>query len=299
MSLCCQYCDEFLEYRISLGLSINTTKRYVFDLSRYLKCNYNDEENLTKDMVMSWCVQKESKKNSSFSRRVSAIRQYTVYLYSMGYSNFILNTDFLPKATRYILYIFTDEDLLGIFNLAVQRSNRDKNSLKKLIISVVFRLIYFCGLRPNEGRELRIEDVDLIKGSILIRKNKTHKERIIPMADDVTNMIKDYLIKLYKMRENAVYLFPSKVNDCYKSKWLREEFLKLWNESKNPTNTARIRVYDLRHRWATAVMTKFINEGEDLLNILPYMSAYMGHSSFEETAYYIHLLPENYYTKIF
>lgn len=40
-------------------------------------------------------------------------------------------------------------------------------------------------------------------------------------------------------------------------------------------------------------MTKFINEGEDLFNVLPYMSSYMGHSSFEETAYYIHLLPEN------
>ena len=36
-------------------------------------------------------------------------------------------------------------------------------------------------------------------------------------------------------------------------------------------------------------MMKFIDEGEDLNNILPYMSSYMGHSSFEETAYYIHL----------
>lgn len=293
MSLCWQHCDEYLEYRIGLGLSINSTKGYVFDLSRYLKDNYNDKENLIKDMVMPWCVQRESEKSCSFRRRVSAIRQFTVYLYSMGYSNFILNIDFLPKNTRYIPYIFTDEDLLGIFNLAIQRSKEDQNSLKKLIISVIFRLIYFCGLRPNEGREVRIEDVDLIKGTILIRKNKTHKERVIPMADEVTDMVKDYLIKLYKMQKNAVYLFPSKTNDCYKSKWLREEFLKLWNETKNPTNTARIRVYDLRHRWATAVMTKFINEGEDLFNVLPYMSSYMGHSSFEETAYYIHLLPEN------
>lgn len=39
-------------------------------------------------------------------------------------------------------------------------------------------------------------------------------------------------------------------------------------------------------------MMKFIGEGKDLNNILPYMSSYMGHSSFEETAYYIHLLPD-------
>ena len=30
----------------------------------------------------------------------------------------------------------------------------------------------------------------------------------------------------------------------------------------------------------------------EINNILPYMSSYMGHSSFEETAYYIHLLPD-------
>lgn len=62
MSLCWQHCDEYLKYRIGLGLSINSTKGYVFDLSRYLKDNYNDKENLIKDMVMPWCVQRESEK---------------------------------------------------------------------------------------------------------------------------------------------------------------------------------------------------------------------------------------------
>ena len=61
---------------------------------------------------------------------------------------------------------------------------------------------------------------------------------------------------------------------------------------KEPSNLARVRVYDLRHRFATTLMMKFLEEGKDLSNILPYMSSYMGHSSFEETAYYIHLLPD-------
>ena len=69
-------------------------------------------------------------------------------------------------------------------------------------------------------------------------------------------------------------------------------FLKLWKATKEPSNMTRIRVYDLRHRFATTLMMKFLDEGEDLNNILPYMSSYMGHSSFEETAYYIHLLPD-------
>ena len=53
-----------------------------------------------------------------------------------------------------------------------------------------------------------------------------------------------------------------------------------------------MRVYDLRHRFATAVLMKWIDRGEDLYTALPYLSAYMGHSDYKDTAYYIHLLPE-------
>lgn len=91
---------------------------------------------------------------------------------------------------------------------------------------------------------------------------------------------------------NSLYLFSSPRLDSYKSTWLRTEFLKLWEAIKEPSNLARVRVYDLRHRFATTLMMKFLEEGKDLSNILPYMSSYMGHSSFEETAYYIHLLPD-------
>lgn len=53
MSLCLQYCDEYLEYRIDLGLSINTTKVYVFDLSRYLK-DVNVNINFAKNVSLSF-----------------------------------------------------------------------------------------------------------------------------------------------------------------------------------------------------------------------------------------------------
>jgi hypothetical protein len=38
---------------------------------------------------------------------------------------------------------------------------------------------------------------------------------------------------------------------------------------------------------------KWLNEGEDINAKLPYLSAYMGHVNFADTAYYIHLLPDN------
>lgn len=183
-------------------------------------------------------------------------------------------------------------NLADLFNIAIRISIQDPKSYKKLVISIIYRLIFYCGLRPNEGREIMISDINLNNQTIFIRKNKTHKERIIPISDDISEMIKDYMRKASLFEMNSPYLFSSPKFDCYKSTWLRTEFLKLWEEVKDTSNTARVRVYDLRHRFATTLMMKFIDEGKDLNNILPYMSSYMGHSSFEETAYYIHLLPD-------
>jgi integrase len=89
------------------------------------------------------------------------------------------------------------------------------------------------------------------------------------------------------------YFFPSTDDSPYPAKWLTQQFKKIWDSVKPAQNSANVRVYDLRHRFATAVMMKWLDEGADLYAKLPYLSTYMGHAHFEATAYYIHLLPEN------
>lgn len=292
MKYCWEYTDDYLEYRSSCGLDTKNPRWYIKDFSRYLKDNYPNETIITKKMVIPWCIARPTEKSYSFKKRMSTLRQFTIFIYSIGVCEFILDTSFTPKAERYIPYIFTDQELTDLFDTAIRNSVQDPSSYKKLIISVIYRLIFYCGLRPNEGREIMISDINLNDKTIFIRRNKAHKERIIPISDDVNEMIKDYMRKASVFKMNSPYLFSSPRLDSYKSTWLRTEFLKLWKAIKEPSNMTRIRVYDLRHRFATTLMMKFLDEGEDLNNILPYMSSYMGHSSFEETAYYIHLLPD-------
>ena len=138
-----------------------------------------------------------------------------------------------------------------------------------------------------------VDDLNIDNKTLFIRKNKNHKERLIPIADDVCEMMNDYLSDLFEYDPSSKYLFPSPDGKPYKAKWLRSHFKALWEETRDPSNTSRVRVYDLRHRWASAMMMKFLNEKEDLFVILPYMSSYMGHSNFEDTAYYVHLIPDN------
>lgn len=54
------------------------------------------------------------------------------------------------------------------------------------------------------------------------------------------------------------------------------------------------RIQDFRHVYAVHCLKKWVLEGKDLSVCLPVLKTYMGHSSFEETAYYLHLTVEEF-----
>ena len=54
----------------------------------------------------------------------------------------------------------------------------------------------------------------------------------------------------------------------------------------------RLRPYDFRHGFASSVLQKWLDEKKDLYTMLPYLRAYLGHEHIEDTAYYIHVIPE-------
>ena len=291
MKYCWEYTSDYLEYRKSIGLDDRNPKYFITIFSQYLKDKHPQETHLTKEMTMPWCVRKDSEKSYSYRGRMSVLRQFTFFLFGLGVSDFILDTSFLPKAEKYIPYIFKDEELIKLFNFFINKSKEDPKSIGKKELSIIYRLIFVLGLRPNEGREIKLDDINLEENYILIRKNKTHKERIVAMSDDIVQMLKEYLEYRLSIYPHSEYLFPNKNGNCHDRKWLSDNFREAWKCTKSAENSARVRVYDLRHRFATTLMMKMADEGKDLYNLIPYMSAYMGHAHFDETMYYIHLLP--------
>ena len=112
------------------------------------------------------------------------------------------------------------------------------------------------------------------------------------MAEDVTELCSEYISKRDLLFPDSEYLFPSSNGSSYSAKWLTRHFLLLWKQAFPQDQHKRVRVYDLRHRFATAVLMNWLDREEDLYTALPYLSVYMGHSDFRDTAYYIHLLPD-------
>lgn len=280
-----------LDYKEILGFSRRTYEGYINDFQKYFTMAGHTE--FTAETVLPWCEKRSTETPEGFRRRITPVRELSKYICAMGYAGYVIPTSIFPITHRGIPYIFTDSELQSLFTESDKEPYCKASPCRHLIVPVIYRLIYFCGLRPNEGRELKRSDFNYKNKTLYIRKNKAHRERLIPMSEDVAIMCQRYLEKSRVAFPDTEYLFPSPTGEPYQRKWLTNTFLRLWDASKPAGNNAKVRVYLLRHRYATAVFMKWLDEEVDLYARLPYLSSYMGHANFEDTAYYIHLLPDN------
>jgi len=116
------------------------------------------------------------------------------------------------------------------------------------------------------------------------------------MSDDMTALARSYAAMRDAARPDSEYFFPTQNGGPYTAAWMQGKFKKAFAASKPDVPKdllPSVRVYDLRHRFATAILNRWLDEERDLSSRLSYLQAYMGHKQLEATAYYIHLLPEN------
>ena len=71
-------------------------------------------------------------------------------------------------------------------------------------------------------------------------------------------------------------------------------FARIWDEAglARPSDGRQPVPYDFRHHFAYACIERWRIQGKDVHAMLPYLSRYMGHASFDSTYYYIHTSPD-------
>jgi integrase len=167
-----------------------------------------------------------------------------------------------------------DEELQILFHAIDSVPANHEAPNRELIVPVLFRMMFCCGMRPAEPLHLKREDVDLSSGDILVRESKRKKDRHITMSDDLLNLCRKY-DTFIGVRE---WFFQKWDGGPFPTYWMRNQFRICWRNSEllkrgNP------RPYDLRHNFATRTLMRWVDEGKDVMALLPYLSAYMGHNT--------------------
>ncbi|MCL2796855.1 MAG: tyrosine-type recombinase/integrase [Firmicutes bacterium] len=286
---------DFHNFRVKRGFSEVTYKGSLRSLDAYYAKKYPDLEVLTREAVLAWISDQNSAVDVLAINSI-AIRQFAEYLHAMGKEAYILPAAFLPRSKRMTPYIFSDAEIKALFYAIDTMPISANNAFEHHVAPILFRLMYTCGLRPNEAYDLTTESVNVETGEIFLKHTKGHKERIVVMSDDMLVLYKDYLKKLAIYMPRATYAFPFKKDIPFNGDQATYILRKCWAHANSHVPAQElpcIRPYDLRHRFASAVLSKWVSEGCDINAKLPYLRTYMGHDDIALTAYYIHLIPDN------
>ncbi|WP_305117472.1 tyrosine-type recombinase/integrase [Acutalibacter muris] len=286
----------FVDYKNSLGHSYEESCRILWKFDTFCCDKFPEKNHFDRDIAMAWLEMRETEGRAGHRNRIMVLREFARYLNAVGEKAYLIPIAMTTKGPRYIPHIFTTSEITAFFYGADHFVPHEKAPARHLVIPVFYRLLYCCGLRPSEARLLRKENVELVRGVLYIEESKGHKDRAVVVADDLLRLMRNYLLKVTSIYPNCPFFFPRYDGMGAYSKLWTEEMFWLCFQMGGITrfDGPKPRVYDFRHTFATECICRWMREGKDVDAMLPFLSAYMGHARFEDTAYYIHMIPDFY-----
>ena len=282
----------FIDQKRAFGYTYsNISDPRMFD--RMCAEQFPGETSLTADICTAWAVLRGKELAKTSAGWSAFIREFARYLLRNGEQAYILPLwATAQKGQRYIPHIYSRTELNDMWRTFDGIQPTKAYPAAHLVLPTLVRLLYCCGMRPGEALRLKINDVNLSSGKIMIEEAKGNKDRIVMLADDVLDLCCNFNAQIQAYFPCRSFFFAKNAADPCDYRWLGWMFRKLrenLNIESNSNNPPRI--YDLRHTFATHRLYKWMREGRDLYAMMPYLSAYMGHAKLTETFYYVHLVP--------
>lgn len=159
-------------------------------------------------------------------------------------------------------------------------------ALRLLKHRVLLALLYGCGLRCFEVRNIKLSDLDFDRKMLHVRKGKGKKDRYLPLSDILIRGLKAYI----EAEQPQVWLFNGKpegqAGGDFDSRYSQRGVQWVVNQAKKKAGIIKeMNVHTLRHTFATHLL-------EDGMNIMS-VKELMGHECIDTTLIYLHVAQAN------
>lgn len=292
-----EYIASFVRQKRAAGYPYNESARILRHFDQMIAKEFPEAETITKCIVDSWISHQSDVHQNTLLRRMTPVRQLSVYMSGLGVETYIVPGHIPDKQIKFDPHIYTKEELIRLFEVIDNLPVSVFSPYKRYIAPVLFRFCFLCGMRLSETVNLKTDDVDTDNGILTIQESKCWKKRKVFLSDEVSGMVKEYDEIISKIVPDRKMFFPAVKGDkpirpCSIDLWfklIKEEAFKDIDHSD-----ARMRIHDLRHTYATERLNRWTEEGTNVSVMYPYFSRYLGHSNFYDTDYYLKLAPSFY-----
>ncbi|MCK9404719.1 MAG: tyrosine-type recombinase/integrase [Chitinophagaceae bacterium] len=236
--------------------------------------------------------------NSSINGIINAVNGFAKFLNSTG--KYVLDLTMIREEPNTgEKNILTVEQVKELYEVTFQPYEWNSVAMGQRDRAII-ALYYGCGLRRGEGVQLNINDIDLQKRLLFVKKAKGYKQRYVPIAARHVNDIVDYI-----KEGREWFLYCHGTNDNWRSsrgrppvkkdvdhenafllthhgtRFLQPEW-RLKYLLKQTSITTNITLHGLRH----SIATHLLQSGMDIEEI----AKFLGHSSLVSTQIYTHIV---------
>lgn len=178
--------------------SAETLKSYAAGLRAYLEwCETEHCAPLVRDHLKQWTaslLEGGSKPSTVVSRQL-AVRRFTAWLTEEGE---LPDDPFLgmkaPKVDVEVVEPLTDTEVAAMLRQCeCPRGTEPKVVFRRRRDEAIIRFMYETGTRASETANVQLEDIDLLKGLVIVRRGKGGKGRIVPIGPEVVRAIDRYM----------------------------------------------------------------------------------------------------------
>ena len=253
------------------------------------------EARLTKEIVNDFVYDPNERPVSHHNKEV-LMRDFAMYLADRGHHAYVAEVKTTLPRCKFIPHIFTDDETRRMFT-AIDNYPQVRMSYRNAVDPVLFRFLYGTGVRISEALNLVLNDVNVESGIATIRAAKNMKDRLIPMADSLTKRILTFMNGFHRYSDGRMWLFPGYHNGTMgqmDKSTAYNHFRDYLLMADIPHTAVGPRIHSFRHGFAVKCLKKWVLDWKRPDCLLPYLSAYMGHSDFRATQYYLRLTSDLY-----
>jgi integrase/recombinase XerD len=282
----------------ALGYKYVSEERALARYAAFSASEFPGLETVTRASVQAWIAEarRRAVTPATVQGLAAPVRELARWLGRRGVDAYVLPAGILPKPARYVPHIYSDRELAALFEQTDRCRYCPEVPFRHLVMPVLFRTVYACGLRCSEARLLRVKDVDVENGVLQIRDAKGDKDRQVPVSEPLRARLAGYHATLvgqpgwewfFPGATPGVPLTLNNVNRNFR-RFLWQARIPHGGRGHGP------RVHDLRHTAAVNNLRAWFARGENVDALLPVLQTYLGHSSIGDVAYYLHLTAESY-----
>ncbi|TCS80318.1 site-specific recombinase XerD [Muricomes intestini] len=291
--------QNYISLKQHTGMKFETQERYLRHFDSFYFNNGFDGATLTKELVNDFIYDKNERPCSHRNKEL-VMRDFAVYLSDRGYHTYIAEVRTELPRCKFIPYILSDDEVRRFFTTIdgyPKSYLQARFSYRTTVDPVLFRFLYSTGVRISEALNLVLDDMDIDSGIATIRAAKNGKDRLIPLSDSMTKRIATFVDEFHRFSDSRMFLFPG----CHNGVMGQMDKSTAYTHFRDyllmadiPHTAIGPRIHSFRHGFAVKCLKGWVLSDNDLTVMLPYLAAYMGHSDFRATQYYLSLTSDLY-----